>query len=216
MDSSGTNSKINRSLIRVIYLLGTLLFLGPEADTVRAQTSDLTERTPVSQENRAYGTIGATVSAPTVITKPGNRAIERGFVDVSVPEVLDTNFVDNARLILTVSTVFDSTEPLIIAAFPATVDKATRPAEWSVEWNEMSGGFDPEYIAITSVESTEDAIEIAIDVTQFVRLWQAGTIPNRGIVIKTLSEDKSTFHWIRDGRYDGQDAKLEIWYSRKP
>lgn len=178
-----------------------------------AQTGVVAEPKP-TESAPLYGRLDATVTPSDMITKPGRSDIERDFVDVTLPGMPDTSSVDHARLVLTVSTVFDSTEPLIIAAFPATGSKASQPTSWSKNWTEMSGGFDPEYMAIASVESSEHAIEVAFDVTQFVRLWQSGALPNHGLVIKSLSENKSTFHWIRDGRYNGQDAKLEVSYSR--
>lgn len=167
-----------------------------------------------SVRGAVMGRVDAVVSESDVISHPTRRGVERTFASLPLPAVLESVFVDVAELVLTVSTAYDSTEPLFIAAFPATAPVTARPTTWSAEWDEMSGGFDPELMTTASVCDTREAVEIRLNITEFVRRWQAGDAPNYGIVLKSLSENKSTFHWIQDGRYDGGNARLEIRYTR--
>jgi len=55
--------------------------------------------------------------------------------------------------------------------------------------------------------------DISIDVTEMVRDWQSGTIPNRGIIIKVsgdrLAENRITY------QVDQSDIELVIHYSSK-
>ena len=127
--------------------------------------------------------------------------------------MLDSVYLDRAELVLTVSTAPDSTEPLLIAVFPATERLDTRPTAWSEDWSVMSGGFDADYCGLASISETNDAVEIHLDITVMVERWLKGDGANYGLVLKSISENKSTFSWKRDGRYDGGDAKLVIYYS---
>lgn len=163
-----------------------------------------------------FGKIEAEVGAAIGVANDDKDGVERDFIPVSVPNLGDTLMIDLAQLTITVFTVYDSTEPMFIVAAPATVAIETRSSVWQESWTDMSGGFDPEYIAMTPMNSTEPEAEVIIDVTEIVRRWTSGDMPNYGLVLKSLSEDKSIFQLIRDGRYSGNDAKVEIWYSRKP
>lgn len=80
----------------------------------------------------------------------------------------------------------------------------------------MTGDFNVEFATFAPVEFSESGYEARIDVTEIVRQWVSGSLPNHGFVVKAFEEDKSAIHWIRDARYDGRDAKLEILYSRNP
>jgi hypothetical protein len=190
--------------------LGWLLSYGE----VRAQDSaQAVISTKETSKTEMYGRIDADLASGNIVANPKKQGVERAFLDLTLPNKLDSTYVDRADLVLRVSTEFDSTEPLIIAAFPATAPPSEL-AQWSSDWTEMSGGFDPEHIAIAPLDTSAVDTEIHLDITEFVRLWRSGVLPNYGLVIKSLSENKSTFHWIRDGRYNGQDAKLEVTYSR--
>jgi len=149
----------------------------------------------------------------TVVIKEGRRDVERGFLPMPVSKALRGISVDVAELVLTVSTEYDRDEPLLIAAFPATVSPGSRTGRWSPAWTSMSGGFDPEFGGLASMLETRESVEITIDVTAMVQRWLSGELPNHGVVLKSLSEDKSTYRWVRDGRYDGAHAKLIVHYS---
>jgi hypothetical protein len=82
------------------------------------------------------------------------------------------------------------------------------------DWADAEGDFDAEYLSFTPVSTTEDAYEVRLEITEIVRRWAAEEATNYGVVLKSVAENRSTFHWIRDGRYDGGDAKLVILYSR--
>jgi hypothetical protein len=187
-----------------------ILILGNNSPSLGA---DLVDSTAARRPAPRFGKSEVTTFDATVVSRSKGSVAERCFVQTDLPKILADAFVDNAELILVVSAVCDTSEPLIIAAFPATQPVGTRSVTWSESWGEMSGGFDPEYIAISTVESTAEEIEIRLDVTQFVRLWQTGALANHGVVIKALTEGKSSFQWIRDGRYEGGDAKLVTLYT---
>ncbi len=163
-----------------------------------------------------YGVIDGTVGSALVLQSDSNQDVERAFVAVTLPSIDEKTIIDLAVLVVTVSTQCDSTDPLFLMACEATVAPASQPMTWQKNWTDLSGGFDPEHIALVPVSSSAAEVEIRFDVTAIVRRWAAGEAPNYGFVLKSLSEYKSSFHWIRDGRYDGQDAKLEICYSRNP
>lgn len=151
----------------------------------------------------------------SVVKDTRNQNVERGFIPVTLPSVLDSVFLDAAELVLTISAVYDTTEPLLIAALPATESPQLRSTTWSESWTAMTGGFTTKSGGLASMLKTTSGEEIRIDVTAMVRDWLDGKRSNYGVVLKSLSEGKrSTFSWTRDGRYAGANAKLVIHYSR--
>ncbi len=66
---------------------------------------------------------------------------------------------------------------------------------------------------LTPMNKTTETTEIWLDVTHLLRWWLKGEASNYGVVLKSLSENKSTLSWIRDGRYGGNDANLVVMYS---
>lgn len=142
-------------------------------------------------------------------------AVERGFVQVPIPKMLDSVYLDVAEVVFPASTVFDTTEPLLLTVAPVTSQTASLQLATQRGWAESNDGFDPEYVLLTPMLSTQPGEEVRIEVTHLLRRWMKGEAPNYGLVLKTLTEGgRSTFHWIRDGRYEGGDAKLVIHYSR--
>lgn len=161
------------------------------------------------------GKIEVPLATGTTVTDRLYPAVERGFVDVPLPPALDSVYLDVAELVFTASTVFDTTEPLLIAVAPATSASASMLLGGQRGWAGGNDGFDPEYLMFTPKLSTQPGDEIRIEVTHLLRRWLKGEAPNYGLVLKTLTEgSRSTFHWIRDGRYGGGDAKLVIHYTR--
>lgn len=161
-----------------------------------------------------YGRVDAPIGQAVVVKHPTKHRVERDFIQVPLPPMNDSTFIDVAQLVLAVESVWDTTEPLIIAAFPVTSSSEGRATSWSSEWTEMSGDFDPEFMAIATLNATKANAEIRIEVTEIVRRWKNREAENFGFVLKSISENKSTFRWIRDGRYEGADARLEILYSK--
>lgn len=161
-----------------------------------------------------YGRVDAPIGQAVVVKHPTRNRVERDFIQVSLPSMNDSTFIDVAELVLTVESVWDTTEPLIIAAFPASISRDRRATSWSSEWTEMSGDFDPVLMGIATLNATKASAEIRIEVTEIVRRWKNREAENYGFVLKSISENKSTFRWIRDGRYDGADARIEILYSK--
>lgn len=164
----------------------------------------------------SFGILNAPMKEGKVVQHNTKPNVERGFVIFELPAIGDTLIIDLAELVITISAECDSTEPLLILAGPATAAVSSRPSTWQEEWADMSGGFDPEYLSFLPIGGSEKELVIRLDVTEIVKRWSKGETPNYGFVMKSLAEDKSTYHWIRDGRYDGADAKLEIYYSRNP
>jgi len=194
-------------------LFGTFVFITCTSG-VAAQSED---RGAISAKHRIpFGKIEADLGACLTVQKGSDPSVERGFIPVSLPSFGDTLLIDLAEFVVTVSTDYDSTEPLFIVASPATVSAAARSSSWQSEWTDLSGGFDPEFLAVIPISSTDSEMEIRIDVTEIAKHWADESLPNHGLVLKSLAESKSTFHWIRDGRYDGNDARLEIHFSRNP
>jgi hypothetical protein len=64
------------------------------------------------------------------------------------------------------------------------------------------------------VTVTQETAEIRFDITPIVEMWLKGQMPNRGLVVRALSEEKSTFQLTQAGIYDGANARLEFMYSR--
>lgn len=151
----------------------------------------------------------------TTVTDRLFPTVERGFVAVPVPKMLDSVYVDVAEIVFPVATVFDTTEPLLLAVAPVTSTTASLQLAGQRNWRDSNDGFDSEYLMFTPILSTQSGTEVRIDVTHLLQRWQKGEAPNYGLVLKTLTEGgRSTFHWIRDGRYGGGDAKLVVHYSR--
>jgi hypothetical protein len=161
------------------------------------------------------GKIEVPLGTGTTVTDRQHPAVERGFVDVQIPKLLDSVYLDVAELVFTASTVFDTTEPLLLAVAPATSASASMGLGEQRGWAGGNDGFDPEYLMFTPRLSTQSGDEVRIEVTHLLRRWLKGEAPNYGFVLKTLTEgSRSTFHWIRDARYGGGDAKLVIHYTR--
>jgi hypothetical protein len=148
------------------------------------------------------------------VTKPQRDDVERGFLGLELPALLDSVHLDVAELVFTVSTVYDTTEPLLLTVAPATTASAATLHASAEAWTTEAAGYDPEYLMFTPMCSTEDEVEVRIEVTHLLHRWLTDEAPNYGLVLKSVSEDKSTFHWIRDGRYNGGDAKLVVLYTR--
>lgn len=157
---------------------------------------------------------GASVESPR---RPG---LQRSAIPLILSGLPEGVFIDVAELVLSVSSVFDTTfvdsiSPLIVAAYPALESVSGLSNRWSRDWTDNLGAYDPELLSIASVNSTESDYEIRLEVTELVRRWVSGAMPNYGIVLRSLSEGRSTFQWIRDDRYGGGDALLRIWYTKQ-
>jgi hypothetical protein len=180
-----------------LLLLGVVLSLAPGVSWCRS------------------GKIEVPLTAGTAVTDRQHPAVERGFVNVEIPKLLDSVHLDIAEIVFTASTVFDTTEPLLIAVAPVTSAGASMQLAGQRGWAGSNDGFDPEYVMFRPKLSTQSGSEVRIEVTHLLQRWLKGQAQNYGLVLKTLTEgSRSTFHWIRDGRYGGGDAKLVIHYTR--
>lgn len=181
--------------------------------TVHGQTGDQNSQ---GVKPEPFGVIDCGIGQAVVVQHGSRDNVERAFISFDLGEFGDTLVIDLAELVFTASTLYDTTQPLLVMVSPATILPSSRASSWQEDWTETSGGFDPEYLASLPLRSTESEKELRVDVTEIVRRWVSGEAPNYGFVLKSLSEDKSTFLWTRDGRYKGQDAKLVIYYSCNP
>lgn len=181
-----------------------------------ATSSALGQRSDHAESSPRFGVIEVAVGTPLVVQHSVKANVERAFIPVETPNLGDTLIIDLAELVFSATTECDSAQPLLIALYPSIIPPSSRSGSWQEEWTDNSGGFDAEFVTILPVHSTESDTEIRVDVTEIVRRWALDEAPNYGFVLKSHAEDKSTFKWIRDGRYRGQDAKLEIYYSRNP
>ena len=161
------------------------------------------------------GKIEVPLGTGSTVTDRLNPVVERGFVDVQIPKLLDSVHLDIAEIVFTASTVFDTTEPLLIAVAPVTSADASVQLGGQRGWARGNDGFDPEYVMFTPMLATQPGAEVRIEVTHLLQRWLKGEAENFGFVLKTLTEgSRSTFHWVRDGRYGGGNAKLVIHYTR--
>lgn len=173
------------------------------------------EESPAIAPRAIAGKCDQTLANETVITNPVNSAQKRAVFDVSLPAILDSVQLDVAELVVTVSTVSDSTDPIVLTVAPVTDRSALENLSEVEDWVGNTDGFSTKYASIVPVTVTQESAEIRFDITPIVEMWLKGTMPNRGVVVRALSEQKSTFQLTQTGVYDGADARLEIMYTRK-
>jgi hypothetical protein len=191
----------------VLVILLAAAFLS----TSLAQGTDVQEqvRTRVSP-----GRIEQSLTSIDVITNPVNEYRERAIIDMPFPSVLDSVHLDAATLVMTVSTVCDSTDPLILTVAPVTDRPTVEQLAELEDWTDINDGMNMRYSTITPMNSTQAGAEVRLDVMPIIDLWQRGVIPNLGVVVRTLSEGESTFQLNQTGAYDGANARLEVLYTR--
>jgi hypothetical protein len=166
-----------------------------------------------------FGLCEILITDGATVDSPHRQGLQRSAIPIGLSGLPEGVFIDVAELVLSVSTFYDtmfvdSISPLIVAAYPALESASDLSSRWSNDWTEDPEGYDPEILSIASINSTESDFEIRLEVTEFVRRWASGAMPNHGVVIRCLSEGRSTFQWTRDNRYGGAHATLRIWYSK--
>ncbi|GAB4315974.1 MAG: hypothetical protein Kow0074_03800 [Candidatus Zixiibacteriota bacterium] len=162
----------------------------------------------------AFGEVAVNLTSTTLLVNPKDEFRHRGVINVDLPAGLDTLRVDVAELVLMVSTVFDTTDPLIFVVAPVTDAGAVSAISAAEDWSRRDAGMNMEYVTVTPLSSNIENREIRLDITPIVDLWQRGVIENRGVVVRTATEGKSKFRWERTGAFGGAHARLEIKYSR--
>ena len=230
---------MNRITTTTVGLMALACICGTSA--VHAQSQSERIDTARTTSLAAFGTMRAEVGIGVAVNRQiGTARDERAFIPVQLPGIGDTILIDKAELTFrlamvpettlttamsirtspvpetTLVPVYETTTSPAISVFPSTVPAESRTAGWSTDWEEMTGGFDPEFVVFTPVTFEESDLEVRVDVTEIVRQWASGGLLNHGFVVKAHEESKSAFRWIRDADYDGKDAKLEIYYSRNP
>lgn len=170
---------------------------------------------PYAVRQAVAGKLDQRLTEATVISNDVNPAKERAVLDVPLPAVLDSVELDAAELVMMVSTQNDSTDPLVFAVAPVSDRALLMRLEDRGDWTGRDDGSNMSYVTLTSMNSTEDAAEVRLDITPIVELWLKGKIPNRGLVVRALTEDKSTFQLIQTGIYGGANARVEFMYSRR-
>ena len=201
-----TNMRIKSALV-VLASLAVIVLCS-------SSVAQVTTESPSGANGPIAGRVDLPLSGGVVVANPVNEKQGRAIIDISLPSVLDSVRLDIAELVLMASTVYDTTDPLLVAVVPVTDRSAAEQIAEIPDWRGNSDGTDMEYITLTSANSTTEGLELRLDITAIVELWQNGVIPNRGVVVRALSEERSTFQWTRTGAYDGEDARLEIMYSR--
>jgi len=202
-------SIFRRTAAIVVLVVSILLIVIP---VLRAQEA---EESLAIESRATVGKVDQTLTNETVITNPVNSAQKRAIFDVSLPAILDSVQLDVADLVMTVSTVSDSTDPIILTVVPVTDRSALESLEEVEDWVGNTNGFSTQSASIVPVTVTEESAEIRFDITPIVEMWLKGTMPNRGVVVRALSEEKSTFQLMQTGIYNGANARLEVMYSRK-
>jgi hypothetical protein len=173
------------------------------------------EESPAIEPRAIAGKVNQTLTNEAVIANPVKSAQKRAIFDVSLPAILDSVDLDVAELVVTVSTISDSTDPLILTVAPVTDRSALENLGEVEDWVGNTEGFSTKYASIVPVTVTQESAEIRFDITPIVEMWLKGQMPNRGLVVRALSEEKSTFQLTQTGIYDGANARLEIMYSRR-
>ena len=138
----------------------------------------------------------------------------RGAVAIPAIPKGDSIHIDYAELIFPASAEVDTADPLLIMVAPITRQWTPGAVSWNTGWTKAGGDFNPEYGALRAIFASTTEKEIRVDVTPLVTAWQRGKLPNFGVLVKSHTEGKSSFGFIKDGRYDGGHAKLRIVYCR--
>jgi len=138
----------------------------------------------------------------------------RGAIAVPAIPNADSIHIDYAELILPVSADVDSSNPLLMIVAPITKEWTPGQVDWENTWTKDGGDFNLDYGSLCPVFQSTDEKEIRLDVTPIVLQWQKGNLPNYGLMVKSHTERKSSYSFIKDGRYSGADAKLRIVYCK--
>ena len=157
-----------------------------------------------------------TLNISSVDTFRADANVARVCGALAVPEIPrgDSIYIDFAELIIPISANMDSTSSMIVTAAPIiarwTPGQQTPPLSLAI----ADEGYNPHVGGLYPVGAPTADTEIHINVTSMVTLWQQGKLPNFGVLVKSHTEGKSSFGFIKDGRYDGAHAKLRIVYCR--
>ncbi len=167
------------------------------------------------RSDAAVGEMSLHLTSTSLMVNPQDEKRHRGIVEMNLPQALDSFRVDVAELVMTVSTVFDTTDPLILVVAPVTNEASVSAISEDFDWTKKDAGMEMEYVTLTPLSSDVENGEVRLDITPIIDLWQRGVIENRGVVVRTATEGKSKFQWVRTGTYGGAHARLDIKYSRK-
>jgi len=89
------------------------------------------------------------------------------------------------------------------------------------EWINAGGDFDPMPVAASTIEeamSGEDAKPVEFDVTDIVRAWQSGQVPNYGVELINADNDSAmTFRIFSTAcPNEANRPKLQLYYTTQP
>jgi len=208
-----------RRLIRTTLVIagwGVVNSITNPQPIVYAQTpqehEDWPSLTDVVQREAGFGKLVSSVSERE--EPRGDGTIEQRLIEVSLPINLDSVFVDLAELVLSFDSPTDMTEPVVVAFFPALGEEASVSRPPGGVEDERQFAFDSEFLSVASIPPAGIQGEIRIDITTTVRRWISRQSTNNGLVMTFMTDGGVLPTWIRDGRYNGADARIELHVSR--
>jgi hypothetical protein len=196
-----------------IKRLGILAMVAVGIGACMSVSTDAQDRLSSRHADAFTGRFEASITSSVLLVHSEESDRHRAVINVELPAGLDTFHVDVAELVMTVSTVYDTTDPLILVVAPVINASIVTEITEKSDWRLQDGGMNMEYLTVTPLSSNEEHAEVRLDITPIVELWRLGVIENRGLVVRTATEGKSKFRWERTGAYGGAHAKLEIMYS---
>ncbi len=151
------------------------------------------------------------VSNAGIITPENDSLSSRLLFRFDLPSKLDDKRIDYAQVVFTAKIDTLSRYSVIFAGYPITTAWDNASVSWSSPWANEGGDYVDSLYDIGFVKAGGEA---RFDITHLVARWQQGSMPNYGLIIIPVEEERKITQLVHpEGLPQGVYAKVTIYFS---
>jgi len=130
-----------------------------------------------------------------------------------LPAKLNDKRIDYAEVVFYTKIDTLSRYSLLFAGYPVTTDWNKTIASWSSPWTNEGGDYHDSLYEIGLIKARGDG-KVRFDITRLARRWQQQAMPNYGVIIIPLEEDRKITELVHPSDFsEGVFAKVIIYFS---
>jgi hypothetical protein len=121
---------------------------------------------------------------------PGNDSLSsRLLFKFNLPSKLSDKRIDYAEVVFKAKIDTLSRYSVMFAGFPVTTDWDKATVSWSGSWTNEGGDYNDSLYEIGLIKARSDGV-VRFDITRLVTAWQQELIPNYGLIIIPVEEER--------------------------
>ncbi len=153
------------------------------------------------------------LSKASVLTPANDSLSSRLLFKFDLPSKLNDKRIDYAEIVFYPKTDTTSRHSIMFAGYPVTTDWNKATASWSGPWTNQGGDYTDSLYEIGLIKARGDG-KVRFDITRLVKEWQQGSIPNYGLIIIPLEEERKITGLVHPSGFpQGVFAKVIIYFS---